>query len=71
MLLEFNSTRLAFLKWYLAGFAWIMAWAITYFSIAGISVPAAIRPYLFFLPIIGFYICCGGNQHTHKSLFNF
>ena len=53
MLLEFNSTRMAFLKWYFAGFIWIMAWIIARFGIAGISVPAIITPYLFLLPIIG------------------
>ena len=53
ILLKFNSTRIAFLKWYLAGFIWIIAWIVTYFSFAGISVPEIIAPYLFLLPLIG------------------
>ncbi|MBU4245640.1 MAG: PH domain-containing protein [Nanoarchaeota archaeon] len=53
MLLKFNSTRIAFLKLYLAGFVWIMAWIVVYFGIAGISIPATLTPYLFILPIIG------------------
>ncbi len=53
ILLEFNSTRLAFLKWYLAGFIWILAWSIAYFGISGISFPESLKSYSFFIPIIG------------------
>lgn len=69
ILLEFNSTRIAFLKWYLAGFVWILVWIIARFGIAGISVPATITPYLFFLPLIGLLHVLWAEINIHINRF--
>lgn len=52
MLLEFNSARLKFLKWYVGGIVLIAIWTVLFFGIGGIAVPAILTGYLYALPLI-------------------
>lgn len=56
ILLEFNSARIKFFKWYFAAIVLIIAWAVIFFGFSGIAVPKMLNGYLYIFPMAAIFL---------------